>query len=328
MKTAMKIISVIVTLAMLMTLSSMAFAIDRANDSVDVVGADQEALKAAFTEETEFNGIKATPSGEYAMEITAETTVLLIPVGRLDVDISNESSLDMFLTNQNVSEVAKQRLLEKQQYIDDNGLKPFSAAYFSPKLLNAESNTAMTRGSSYWYYTYNGYPMVSERLYTYGYSTKFVDVASGTNTGQIINGLFNIALIAAGMANISFGFVYSGISLLAAILNLVGGNYVSGTTSDFMQIFLEYDDCSQWTYLIAGSEWWLGLCTQEVTVNRVGFYGKLGGVVKGPNAFNVSATQRSAHFSSPWSTAWANAGSIAPPTEWLSWKIGNTTILF
>lgn len=92
---------------------------------------------------------------------------------------------------------------------------------------------------------------------------------------------------------------------------------------------LIYDDVKQWTYAQQGDEWYLGLCTQKVTVTKVGteqyyFNGTSGKTTTKDVTTNKS--QESEHYASPWATAyqWQNY----PLTEWLDWEVDGRTFVF
>lgn len=87
----------------------------------------------------------------------------------------------------------------------------------------------------------------------------------------------------------------------------------------------------QWTYGQTGTEWYLGLVTQKVTVTQVGteqyYYNdeiNTGETVK--KDVSVSKVYKSKSFDSPWAKAWQYINY--PDTEYIEWKVGNRTFMF
>lgn len=75
-----------------------------------------------------------------------------------------------------------------------------------------------------------------------------------------------------------------------------------------LQMGLIYDDVLQWTYGAIGTEWYLGLVTQKVTVTRVGteqyYYNddiNIGETIN--EDVSVYKVYKSENFDSPWAKA-------------------------
>lgn len=250
----------------------------------------------------------------------------IVPVGRLDVDLSDSKAVEELLLMDNVSAEIKEYLLRVSEMAKNNpGSENLTATIFSqtllPKSRSSETST---------YKTYNGISMRSDRvIITNGNSgTKRF---SGSTALTMANAVQDIVLIVAGQFAKTIGF---GSSLLD-IFEAANGNVAHSATGDYVEIGLTYDCTTQWTYgNYDGENWYLGYVSQKVTVKKVDVE-EYFEVEVSPNVYNgkthnfsftANQTVKSSAFDSPWEKAYYNMTS--PIDEYVSFKIYNKTFYF
>ena len=190
----------------------------------------------------------------------------------------------------------------------------------------------MTRGTeTSIYYTYDGHEMRSDQLISTGLNTGWQTIASGSNTDKATGSLANFTLNVAGLTDLKVSILSTGLTLLQAFYNQYGTSWVTGSTSDFFQMRIIYNDIKQWTYGKTAYGWQLGLGSEKVTLTQVDseeyHYNSSKREGKTYQSSNIVSTYRqSPHFDSPWATAWQwLPGGIS---EWVSWKVGNKEFVF
>ena len=293
------------------------------------VCAPNELLTESYTTETTFRDVKKSPDGRYAIELTTSIGTEYLPVGRLDINLLDSSSVDNTLQRDDIPTEVKAEIQKKQERAIANGSNSASVSYFSSALMETQDGLT-TRSNDSIYYTYQGHEMRSDRLYSYGDSTGWEYIVSGTKTETVTSALFNVAFSAAGLAFTSVSILSTGAAVIKAFTDLFGLGWITGHSSDYLQMRLFFDDIKQWTYGKTGSGWQLGLCTEKVTLLKVGheqyYYNNgRGGELENSDR-SVKQVMMSEHFDSPWATAWQ--WTTAPLTEWVTWKVHNKTFVF
>jgi hypothetical protein len=262
-KLSKKFISVLVALAMLLALSAAAFAAEGIQEAGEILpdtvfgfvieGNDSYSQKE-YTIETEFEGVRESSDGFYAMEVDTIIGAEKLPVGRLDVDLADANAVQALMENVNVSEAVKTAVQEKRALVLANDIDSLIVTLFSQNLLSVNSlpnadDSLLRSSSAQSYYTYNGSQMMTEKLYSYGLSTGWEYIQSGNNTRTVAATVYNITLAVVSVATKTLGFLAAGISIFQAFVNQFGSSWATGHTSDYAQARLIYDDVSQWTYL-------------------------------------------------------------------------------
>ena len=119
--------------------------------------------------------------------------------------------------------------------------------------------------------------------------------------------------------------------LFQAFLDMFGSTWATGEYQDYCEVRLIYNHSDQYTYRKIGDEWYLGLCSQKVTVTNIAseqyYYNAAASSGKTlTRNRNVNVIQKSPHYDSPWATAYQ--WCFDPKTEWIKWKIGSVTFSF
>ena len=293
-------------MAIALSLGTSALASDRASTLADT-----------YKLETEFSSIVKSDDGDYAM--ISESKATPIPVGRIDVLLDDENAIREVLEMDNVSEEVKEYLLTlSEKALNEPENAGLVATLFSQDLLPKTRATV--------YHTYNGMSMKSDQVYVYNISSGFQFKKTGTTALTTAKVVYEVGLYAAGVFS---NAVALGGTLISIFEAAAGGNVYSASASDFTQIEIKYDGVSQWTYGQIGNDWYLGYCSQKVTVNQITMYQQF--VVNGVGTQKYSykypyTTVKSANFDSPWSTAYS--WLYNPIADWVSYKINGTTWYF
>ena len=263
-----------------------------------------------------------------------EENTILLPVGRLDIDLSNDQDVQNCLANEKISEEIKHEIQNKHEIVLKNGSNNVIATLFSPELL-AKGN-GPTSGTEF--YTYKNKKMKSERLYTYSLNTGSQRIAEGVTTIDVVDGIYDIVLVSAGMANVFVAIYGSAKSIWESFTDKFGTKTFTGSTRDFCEVYLIYDDIDQWTYVDMGNGngWEIGLISGQTTITEV--KGKLYAYDQNTRTGQTEIidenhfedidmnTQPTKHFKNPWATAYQYASN--PEYEYISWQVGRNIFKF
>ena len=269
------------------------------------------------------------------MTIETDEGLREIPVGKIDINLASKKDVNVALSNDNIAPEIKERIALRHKQVTESGYKMANVTLFSSELLpknNVVSSGYSTQAtSSSTYYTYNGAQMRSDKLFYDDLDTGYQYIKRGSSTKTITNGIVDIVMIVASTANVYVGFLASGISLLQAFNNMFGTTWATGSTEDFCQVKLIYDNTDQWTYRKIGNDWYLGLCSQKAVISNISsvqcYYNAAQQKGKSyPTSRNITKTHKSPHFDSPWATAYQ--WCYDPLTEWMTWKCGGVTFSF
>lgn len=288
---------------------------------------NREYIESVYTIDTEFDGIKKTENNEYAAIVSDGDLDVALPVGRIDADILNEKSFEELmsvLTAEDVSNKLVEDIKAKHDQMMENGVSTCNISIFSPEFL--ASNTREVK-----YYTYKGTQMKSEFVYYTGCDTMYQTVASGSAAVTVAMSLVSIGFGYAGNISKVLPLVGSGISLYQMFESVYGSTWATGSTSDKVQINVNYNNTVQYTSANVGGSWYTGLVTQKVTSNYVKslqFYwnreANSGKTLTKDNYHTIN--DKSPHYDNPWAEAYQNM--YVGETEWLSWKAGGRTFSF
>ena len=277
-------------------------------------------LSSKYSLMTEFSSIKESANGEYAM--TTDSADVLLPVGRLDIELDNEEQVNMVLAMDNLGDETKQyiqMLSEKAQNEPESA--GLVATLFSQDIL------PQTRATTY--YTYNGLSMKNDIVYIVNNPSGYQFINVGTGAKAFAQTVSQILMYAGGYLTSSISI---GGTLLSIFEAWAGGNVSTASTSDFTQMEITYTGSYQWTYvLVPGTTaWQMSYFSQNITVTQVEIYQKfnVNGSFKTQNTFLYPyATVKSPGFDSPWSTAYTYY-FLTPLYEYVSLKVGNMTWYF
>jgi uncharacterized protein DUF5022 len=272
---------------------------------------------------TNFEEISQLSDGSY---VVSEEPDMYYYTGRLDIDLQSEKSVKNALANPDLTQEIKDEIIYKQNLAKETG-EELQCTVFSPELLPE----GVTKSVQSTYYTYKGARMRSDFVYTSGVSTGWRYLKNGSGSSQTADGIVNLLLL-AGSKNSVLSFLSAGKTVLDFFISQWGSSYITGHRNDYLQMRLIYNDAKQWTYreyAPSSNDWRLGLCTQRVTVTKVGteqyyFNGSSGRTTTRDTS--TSFTFKSTHYDSPWATAYQWVSS--PLTEWVSWKCAGKTFLF
>lgn len=326
-----KLISIILMTSFVLSLGTVSYAneISYNNETVDALISNGQI----YTLDTVFEGIKQSDDGFYAMEIEAlaRDDSGFIPVGKLDIDITDESQMEEVLSSDVIPNEIKQEIERKKEIaLKSECEDQITMTFFSTELLNSQPNGISPRNTTY--KTYNGYEMRSDKLYTYGLDTGYEFVQSGKNTKTEASKIADIVIIVAGVLPFkSVSLTAGGISLFQFFVNANTGITATGHTSDFAQVALIYDVVDQWTYARLNGDWSIGLISQQVKITSVDtrqyYYdinARTGETVN--SSYSPNKTFSTKNFSSPWAKALQWAGN--PEYEKIEWKLGSATFDF
>lgn len=304
-----------------------------------IVGNDLYS-RESYTIDTEFDGIKKSPNGYYAMSVQTKSGLESVPAGKMDINLANTGDIKKFQKDPRITQEMKNRILLLSEQVIKNGDSLVVATIFSTELLPplaTESNTnlltAANSTTTTSYCTYNGALMRSDIVVYTGLGTQTFSIVRGTGTKDITKTIVDtsVTLVGATTKLASVAFFANGYSLLSSFISLYGSSYVTGSTSDFAEAHVTYNCSDQWTYRQVGNEWYLGLCSQKAVITKMYqrqyYYNSTTRTGKEyVTDRSVSVTIKSPHFDSPWATAYQYC--MSPQIEWMSYKVGGITLYF
>lgn len=181
------------------------------------------------------------------------------------------------------------------------------------------------------YYTYHGYPMKDELIGGIGLSTGYMTVCRGAETGGAAKSITGVILDLAGYGSRAVSIFNSALTLYHAYSEISGTSPISGSYEDFIQVKLNYDVWTKYTYadLGYGDGYRLGAVTQKVRlidIEILQYYAGCNGgrEVAVCNILNKSAV--TANFKNPAPAAIANIN--VPYVEKISARLYRHPIAF
>jgi hypothetical protein len=317
---------------------------------IAVVIKNDELARKDFTIDTEFNGVKRSADGFYAMEVVVGNDEVMIPVGRLDIDVDDEEGFAIAMQREDISEAAKEEITQNRENMLALGmLDDYEVTVFSQLLLTSdEAQTIVysTRSKrtgissngvtpfSVTNVTWNGIPMVLEDVVQTGLNTTYKTVSTGIETSNVARDITNIGLIAVGLVNTPLSIFATAMSLLTYYLDYLSLTTVTPNYNDTLQVRLIYNKTTRSAFWNDGGIWKLGVITRKVTVTNIAteqFYYNGGNGVTVPSNRNVSQVKAGANYDSPYSEAYLRASNpslFSTLDEQIKWGVGNLTFLF
>lgn len=129
-----------------------------------------------------------------------------------------------------------------------------------------EDEAGLGETTSIRYYTYHGYPIKEELICYYKLSTGYETICKGTAASAAANSISGMILDLAGYGSVTVSLFNSAGNAYQAFAELAGTAPVSGSYEDFVQVKLNYDVSTKYTYadLGYGDGYRLGAVTQKV----------------------------------------------------------------
>lgn len=274
------------------------------------------------------DGVLRTSDGEYILEVGSGVEKEYYPAGRMDIDFSDPQSVSMALNDVRIAEEMKGYISSEYEKAVRTGNMQATMTVYSQELLPA------TRTSETTYRTYNGVEMRTDRIYYQNLMTRTETLVRGINTEQVAANTTGITLSVLGLCQIPYiSAVAGGLSLLQAFISAAAGNvnYVTGSSSDFVEYQMTYDTTTQWTYARIGTDWQLGLVSQSAEIIGLEtvtyFYNPNTHSGKSNRTITEAGTViRSQNFHSPWAAAYQNMNS--PVEEWVGYYSNGVVVYF
>jgi len=297
------------------------------NEGLRVISEDTGSMRArGVAMATEHEGFVQFSDGGFAVELETDFGIEYVNVGMLEVDLTDAeavaAALAMDLTEGMIEDITNLRQLAIDEGLDELTITIFCQSLLSPYDLSARGSQQIT---------FNGMPMRSTWT-TATRNIRMVDIATGTNTRNIAQGLFGVGIEIVGNISTTVGLISSGVSVLQHFTNMTGTQVVSPTGGDWLQVGMGYTATRQRTYGTFMGNWLLGATTHSATVTRIDTHQNFR--INNNDRFVASTVSpfrqfASPNFVSPWAVAHGNM-SIRPITinETVRYRIHNTTFNF
>ena len=293
-----------------------------------------------YSIQTEFEGIKKSVDGYYALEVESGDGKVMVTVGKLEIDLKDKESYEKLMEKSSVSEQAKEQIRSAIK------AGATSVGVFSSFLLEEQEQAKLAQSMSPqnipipdpgWYYPiYNGVECAMEVLQFYSLDTGTKRFRTGSDVHQHAGDTIEFFITAAGIVSTPIAYLDTGLSLLEFFLNKWGIASVAGSRQDFIEGKIKYNLCVKNTFAKnALGAWQLGSITRcavvfyTYTYEYMFFYKNGVGrtehaeIIRGAldrEESNWSATQPSKNFLSPFANAIANVVAGTTNNERLYWK--------
>lgn len=297
----------------------------------------QRRYAEQYTVKTDNEDIVQDAIGNYAMVTTSngDGSQTFVPVGRQDILLTSEDSINILRNLKGIEEETKNTVIKMAQDIQANKRcscnECNTVSIYSPDLLPA----AQTRGTSIYYDTYDGHRMKME-IVTWGGHAGYVSIAGGisfenttkTVLGFVINKIFKY--------NEKATKIFSGLTLLDAILSDAKAMNVYGKSENDVQVEILYTNMMKHTYAerTPGHEdWAVGCLSFATTITdcsfSYNFYEDDKRTAHGVIPVTVNSTIYSENYLGEGNlrTAWLNIGHPINDSQ-ITAKIGNKTFHF
>lgn len=283
--------------------------------------------KTNFVYDTEFDGVKSSIDGEYvAVETNASGDEVYIPADLVEIDLTKDIAPQ--IADFDFPQEIIDAITAKAAIVDT--LKDKRVVIMAPQN-NQESSSGDNGDIStcgWTYDTYNGTPIKSYKLYSYGLTGKNLkfDAAKAKATAQALTSLM---LTAGSQTNKTVSYTATGKSIFDDFCSAFGlsSTEILGGSGDYVEHTFDYDLVEQFTYVQQGQTWRYCLYTQKVTVTHieveVKFY--IQSIRTGKKKVyekNTSLSQSSANYTSPNAKAVGYCPNYG--AEYVSIKIAGT----
>jgi len=85
-----------------------------------IVGNDLYS-RESYTIDTEFDGIKKSPNGYYAMSIQTKSGLKSVPAGKLDINLANSGDIKKLQKDPRITQEIKDRILSLSEQVSKGG---------------------------------------------------------------------------------------------------------------------------------------------------------------------------------------------------------------
>lgn len=283
-----------------------------------------------------------TPMNENSIAVSSKiqtnnTAELLVPIKRIDIELSDTGSVAGFVMRDDIPQVIMDDFNAiYAEYLETaDATSQTRMSFFSPML---SSNSLLSTS----YYTYQGFQMKSYQVYYKAVPSQWIETTKGKNTGNTIKTLFSIIITAATSVPTenpilkTLSLCSSGVSILEDLLEWSGLSSIEEvvpSTSDYTKTRVNYDRVMQYTmtnYGNPGSEdFQVQLITNKITIVNIQTDTLIINIGEGARVCTTpsGAVIKSPHFDNPWATAFKR-GYNNPGYEDITYTVGGKTIKF
>jgi len=127
-------------LSLCLSFKSVSFASGPETNDI-VVHGNKELLQKEYNQNTQFDGIKMSLDGYYALEINKDKEPDYLPVGRLDIDLSKPAEVEKALARNDIAEEIKEEIKNKYKIASETN-KNIIVTLFSSQFLSLDASTA------------------------------------------------------------------------------------------------------------------------------------------------------------------------------------------
>lgn len=313
--------------------------------SIDAVEQEQKTYNGeSCCAVAEFDDIFISKSGQYFMclpESTgketsmicdtveiAESREFLIPVEKIEIDISNKNCITALSQRNDIPQIIVDDLIANYEDYKEVENLP-QVTLFAPYASSKDEE----------YKIIDGFRMKTFRIYINGGSTSWMIVKKGKNTKETAKTMKDVLVQA-----ISFGgsaaaktvsYFASGISVFQAFLNFtkMTENTIVSSTEDYVQMRFVFDTIKQYTSTDYGNpgdeDYQVQLVTYKTTITQIGEEVYFANTGKGPSTDDreCHVEIQSGHFDDPWETAFKR-GRQNPGYEDITYTTGGVTFTF
>lgn len=282
-----------------------------------------------YTESVDFDGIYVSADGQYAMSAPLEISTtssrqsseeILIPVERVDIAFSDAQAVDEFISRTDIPDVIIndfQAQYESYLELDIEQQEDTTATFFGVRAGGNPDNIITT--------TYNGCPMMTHQFFYNNLSTGWKTVKSGAGAKDKAKLVKDVSISLGSLVSKRLTYFSTGKSVFDSFLTYFGlsDNNVTTNGLDYFEARLTWGQKVQYTMRDWAGEWQCGLVTYSVNVRNLAqeqFYANSGKDAYLTEA-NHNVTVNSAHYASPWKTAYDNGRYTE--REYVSWSTGD-----
>lgn len=325
MKRLRMIVSICLVLTLLWSITLTSYATSKSGK--------KEMIGNEYSYETEFEGVKRNADGDYALEVLLDNETRLVPVKRVDFDLSNEEAMHDLMYRDDISEHTKKVIMNShEQYLHDSNSNQHLASVFSQIIENESMGTGGSRGT-FVPIEYSGMRMVVEEVHFINATSDWLNIANGTDTCDVAERIFNVALTIAGMSSSVINFISTGISLLSQFITEHPTVNIQRSQSDSLLVRITYDKTVKSAFRVnSDGSLTLGGTVESVSVARLEseqqYYIHNTGY-RSESERNVNVTYQTSRYGSLVQEAYLNIiNGLQPFWEIITWTIGETTYQF
>lgn len=166
--------------------------------------------------------------------------------------------------------------------------------------------TSVTR-----FYTDQGYPMKDELICYSSLSTGYVTVCKGADAKAAADSITTVVLDLAGYGSIAAAMINTAFTVCRAYSEATGTSAVTGCYGDYIQVKINYDICTKYTWadLGYGDGYRLGAVTQQIRlidISVLQYYADRSGGRERSARMELDKTYETKNYRNPAGVAAAN----------------------